>query len=138
MVEHMVNQYGDDGIFICLEMTRAKMARKWLAHVAQIDDNNVGLDDEDAEALKQKFLHAIPEVQAMVTNRPGELYFCSPTYRSMDDLYNLIRQVIRRYGVKWVVFDNIQRAADTTSQAKGANRSEHLSQISKVLSQIAK
>ena len=138
MVEHMVNQYGDDGIFICLEMTRAKMARKWLAHVAQIDDNNVGLDEEDAEALKQKFLHAIPEVQAMVANRPGELYFCSPTYRNMDDLYALIRQVIRRYGVKWVVFDNIQRAADTTSQAKGANRSEHLSQISKVLSQIAK
>ena len=138
LLENMVNNYGDDGVFICLEMTRAKLARKWISHIAQVDDNNVGLDEEDAEALKQKFLKAIPEVQAMAANRPGELYFCSPTYRTMEDLYNLIRQVIRRYGVKWIVFDNIQRAADTTSQAKGNNRTEHLSQISKVLSQIAK
>ncbi len=138
ILEHMVNEYGEDGIFICLEMTRAKLARKWIAHVAQIDDNNVGLDDEDAEALKQKFLTAIPEVQAMAANRPGELYFCSPTYKTMDDLYALIRQVIRRYGVSWIAFDNIQLAADTTSNGKGSNRTEHMSQISKRLAQINK
>lgn len=138
MIEHMVNQYGEDGIIICLEMTKAKLARKWVAHVAQIADNNVGLDDEDAEALKQEFLTKIPQVMNMAANRPGELYFCAPTYKTMDDLYAIIRQIIRRYGVSWIVFDNIQLAADTTSSSKGSNRTEHMSQISKKLAQINK
>jgi hypothetical protein len=138
LVEHMVNQYGEDGVIVCLEMTRAKMARKWICHVADIADNICGLDEEDAETLKNEFLTKIPQVQAMAANRPGKLYFCAPTYKTMDDLYTTIRQIIRRYGVSWVVFDNIQLAADSTSSAKGTNRTEHISQISKTLARMAK
>ena len=49
-----------------------------------------------------------------------------------------MKDCIRRYGVKWIMIDNIQRMCDTTTTAKGSNRTEHLSQISKVTSQIAK
>jgi hypothetical protein len=134
----MVDTYGDDGVFICLEMTVARQVRKWLAHVADIADTNTGLTPEEAEALRDEFLTKIPLVKAKVANREGQIYFCYPQYKTMEELYSIMRQIIRRYGVKWIVFDNIQRAADTTSSAKGANRTEHLSQISKVLSQMAK
>lgn len=136
LVEHMVNTYGDDGIIICLEMTRAKLARKWIAHKAQIADN-IPETPEEAKALTAQFLAAIPQIQQMAANRDGELYFCLPKYKTTDDIYELIRQCIRRYGVKWIVLDNLQRLADTTSSGK-KSRTEHLSEISKITSQIAK
>jgi len=137
LMEHMVEAYGEDGVIICLEMTRARMARKWICHVTQIADN-IPKNTEEAEFLKNQFLDAIPKVQVMAGERKGTLYFCYPKYTTKEEIYDLIKDCIRRYGVKWVMIDNIQRLCDTTSSAKGSNRTEHLSQISKVLSQIAK
>lgn len=135
LMEHMVDTYGDDGVFICLEMTRARMARKWIAYKAQIADN-IPKNNEEALALKAAFMYAIPQVQAQAANREGDFYFCYPKYSTVDDIYNLIRDCIRRYGAKWICIDNIQRLCDTT--LRGENRTQHLSQISKVISQIAK
>jgi DnaB-like helicase C terminal domain/Toprim domain len=135
LMEAMVDRYGEDGIIICLEMTRAKLARKWICHKAQIADNIPG-NPEDARKLTNEFLHVIPGLQMMAAERQGDLYFCYPKYKGMDDLYKLMRDCIRRYGVKWIMFDNLQRACDTTLGSK--NRTQHLSEISKVLSQIAK
>ncbi len=135
ILEHMVNTYGEDGLFICLEMTRARMARKWIAHKAQIEDN-IPKDATEAMALKAEFERAIPIVQQQIANRDGDLYFCYPKYKTVDDIYNLMRDCIRRYGVKWIAIDNIQRLCDTTLGSK--QRTQHLSEISKVISQIAK
>jgi hypothetical protein len=135
LLEHVVNTYGEDAIMICLEMTRVKLARKWIAHVQQVADS-IPKTPEQAEELKQAFLKAIPLAKERAANRKGDLYWCYPRYKSMDDLYKLIVDCIRRYGVKWVMFDNVQRACDTT--LGGRNRTQHLSQISKTLSQIAK
>jgi len=136
LIEHMVDTYGEDGIIICLEMTRAKLARKWISHKAGIADD-IPTTPEEAVTLKSKFLAAIPVVRDMAANRQGDLYFCLPKYKTTEDIYNLIRQCIRRYGVKWIVLDNLQRLADTTSDS-GKGRTTHLSEISKVTSQIAK
>lgn len=135
MLEHMVDTYGEDGIIICLEMTTVKLARKWVAHVAQIADN-VPKTPEEAAELKKIFLEAIPLCQAKAANRDGDLYFCYPRYKTTEDIYNLIRDCHRRYGIKWVMLDNIQRLCDTT--LGGKNRTVHLSEISKKLSQLAK
>ena len=51
-------------------------------------------------------------------------------------MYALITAVIRRYGVKWIVFDNIQRACDIT--VGSMNRTQHISTISKTLAQFCK
>lgn len=136
LVEHMVDKYGDDGVIICLEMMRTKLARKWICHKSGIQDN-IPKSPEEAQQLKKQFLTAIPLVQKMAEERDGELFFCYPRYRSTDDIYQLIIEIIRRYGVKWIVLDNLQRLADTTPD-KGKGRTTHLSEISKVTSQIAK
>lgn len=135
IMEHMVDTYGQDGIVICLEMTRAKMARKWIAMQAGIADN-IPRDSEESKILMAAFLEAVPRVQSKVAARDGDLYFCYPKYRSVEDIYNLMRDCIRRYGVKWIMLDNLQRLCDTTIGNK--NRTQHLSEISKVTSQIAK
>jgi hypothetical protein len=137
LVEHMVETYGDDAVMICLEMTRAKLARKWICHKAQIADN-IPNSPEEAQALLQEFLTMIPQIQNHTSNREGDLYFCLPKYKTTDDIYNLIRQVIRRYGVKWIILDNLQLLADTTPTPNGKNRTTHLSEISKTLTKMAK
>lgn len=135
LLEAMCDTYGEDGVFICLEMTRAKMARKYVCHKTQIADIQATCK-EDSDLLYKQFVTLIPQLQVTLANREGTVHFCYPKYEKMDDLYKLIIQIIRRYGVKWIVFDNIQRACDTT--LGGRNRTEHLSTISKTLSQIAK
>lgn len=137
ILEHMVNAYGESGVFICLEMTKARMARKWISHKARIADN-MPKTPEEAVALANEFRAAIPRIQEESANRDGDFYFCYPRYKSVDDIYTLMRDCIRRYGVKWIVIDNIQRLADTTPRGTGRNRTEHLSEISKVISQIGK
>lgn len=134
IMEFVVNEYGEDGVFINLDMTRAKMARSWVSHVAQVSDN-ITNTPEEAEALKQAFLSGITKTRDKVAKRPGDLYFCSPKYSSVEEIYKLIIDIIRRYGVKWIAFDNLQRLADTT---KYSNRTEHMSQISKIFAQITK
>jgi 5S rRNA maturation endonuclease (ribonuclease M5) len=135
IMEHMVDTYGEDGIIICLEMTRSKMAKKWIAMISKIEDN-IPKNAEQSRVLMNAFLDAAPIVQAKVAARDGDLYFCYPKYKSVDDIYNLMRDCIRRYGVKWIMIDNLQRLCDTTIGSK--NRMQHLSEISKVTSQIAK
>lgn len=135
LIEHMVNEYGEDGIIICLEMTRARLARKWVCHLAQIADNIPKTIDE-AKALADAFKDAIPRVQNATANRPGNLYFCYPKYKTEEDIYTLIRDCIRRYGVKWIMLDNLQLLCDTTLGSK--NRTQHLSAISKVTAKIGK
>jgi hypothetical protein len=137
LLEHMVSKYGEDGVIICLEMTRSRMARKWICHMSGLADI-IPQTPEEGEFLKAQFLDAIPKVQAVAAERKGQLYFCYPKYSTKEEIYDLIKDCIRRYGVKWVMLDNIQRMCDTTTTAKGSNRTEHLSQISKVTSQIAK
>ncbi len=135
LIEYMVDTYGEDGIIICSEMTRAKLARKWVSHKAQIPDN-LPKTPEDAAQLTNAFKEAIPEVKALAANRPGTLYLCYPKFTTMDDIYKLIIDCIRRYGVKWVMLDNLQRFCDLTKGSK--NRTEWLSEISKRTSQIGK
>lgn len=136
LMEHVVNEYGEDGIIICLEMMRARMARKWVAHVAQIKDS-IPRTPEEASALLQAFKDSIPAVQAMAANRPGDLFFCYPKYKTAEDIYSLIRDCIRRYGVKWIMIDNLQLLCDTTLSGS-KNRTQHLSEISKALVKINK
>ena len=135
LLEYVVDTYGEDGIIICAEMTRAKLARKWVSHKAQIADN-LPKTPQEAAALTQLFKEAIPGVKKLAANRDGTLYLCYPKFSTMDDIYKLTVDCIRRYGVKWIMLDNLQRFCDLTKGNK--NRTEWLSEISKRTSQISK
>jgi len=135
IMEFMVDTYGEDGVIICLEMTRARMARKWLCHKTGIPDV-LATTIEEEKALTSAFKQAIPSVKQMAANREGNLYFCYPKYKSAEDIYNLIVACIRRYGVKWVMIDNLQLLCDATIGTR--SRTQYLSEISKSLAKIGK
>lgn len=135
ILEHMVETYKEDAILICLEMTQAKIARKYICMKTGVADR-ITETAEEARALLHELLWGIDEVQAHDEAREGELFFCYPHYRTVEDIYTLIRNCVRRYNVKWVMVDNLQLLCDTTIGSK--NRTQHMSEISKNLSQIAK
>lgn len=135
LIEFMVDTYGEDGVIICLEMTRARLARKWLCHKTLIADT-LATSKEEEEALTARFKAEIPHIKDIAANRDGNLYFCYPSFTTTDDIYALMAECIRRYGVKWIMFDNLQLLCDLT--LNGRNRTEHLSGISKRLTKIAK
>ena len=135
IMEHMVNDYHETGAVICLEMTRAKLARRWVCHKTGINDF-LPETEEQTLALTNQFRAAIPALKEEVANRDGDLLFCYPKYQSADDIYKLVIDCIRRYGAKWIMLDNLQRLCDTTIGNR--NRTQYLSEISKMLSQICK
>jgi len=135
MMEHMVSEYHETAAVICLEMTRAKLARKWVSHKTGIADFLPNTPEETL-ALTNQFRAAIPALKEEVANREGDLLFCYPKYQSADDIYKLVIDCIRRYGAKWIMLDNLQRLCDTTIGNR--NRTQYLSEISKMLSRICK
>jgi hypothetical protein len=136
LMEHVVAKYEEDGIIICLEMSTVRMARKWVSMVTGTNDALPKDREEAAEGLA-RLKAAIPVARSIAAGRKGDLYFCYPIIKDVDDAYKLIHDCIRRYGVKWVMFDNLQLLADRTLKNQG-HRTIHLSQISKTFAGIAK
>lgn len=136
IMEFEVDTYGEDGLVICLEMTPARLARKWVCMVTGTDDSQ-GKTVEEEIAKKDTLLKAIDTARGRAAGRTGDLYFSYPQVKEPEDVYKLIRDCIRRYGVKWVMFDNIQLLCDNTLK-NHAHRTVHLSQISKQFAKLAK
>ena len=137
LMEHFVDVYGEDGIIICLEMPNERMLRKWVSHVAQVPDE-VTFDPIAAEMLKSQFLEGIKKSRAKHQNRAGNLYFCQPKgVKTLDEFFKLVEDCIRRYGVKWIMVDNLQLLAGRTPRGN-VSRMEHLDRISKGLQGLNK
>jgi len=137
LMEYAVDKYGEDGIIVCLEMSTMRLARKWVAYVTDFDDSVPTNEEEGKNKLKELREVRLPMAKEKSAGRDGTLYFCYPTIKEVDDAYRLIHDCIRRYGVKWVMFDNIQLLCDRTLKSQG-HRTIHLSQISKMTAAIAK
>ena len=138
LIENMVSKYGEDGLVVCLEMTQARLARKWVSMVTGFDDQLQVPGSEEAKAKKTELLACIGQARELQAGRAGDLYFAYPLMvKEPADVFKLIVDCIRRYGVKWVMFDNLQRLCDDTLKNQ-AHRTVHLSQISKGFAKLAK
>ena len=138
ILDHMVSQYGEDGLLICLEMTQARLARKWVALVTGFEDTMTEPNTDASRAKLAELKAACVTARSIQQSRGADLYFAYPQLvREPEDVFKLIRDCIRRYGVKWVMFDNLQRLCDDTLKNQG-HRTVQLSQISKGLTKIAK
>ena len=138
IIEGMVDKYEEDGLIICLEMTQARLAKKWVSMVTSCDDSIPKTLEEGAEKLA-RWKKAIPIARAKAAARKGDIYFAYPQIKNVEEVFKLITDCIRRYGVKWIMFDNIQLLCDTTMHGSDSSkRTIHLSQISKGFAKIAK
>lgn len=138
LIDDMIQDYGEDGLIVCLEMTQARLARKWVSKVTGFDDIITAPGSPEAKAKLEELKLACVTAREIQRSRGADLYFAYPQMvKSPEDVYKLIRDCIRRYGVKWVLFDNLQRLCDDTLENKG-HRTIHLSQISKAFAKLAK
>jgi hypothetical protein len=138
LLDHMVKTYGEDGLLVCLEMTQVRLAKKWVSLVTGFEDNIVMAGTPEAKAKKEALGKAIRDARSVQQNRSADLYFAYPQMvKEPEDVFKLIRDCIRRYGVKWVMFDNVQRLCDDTLKNQG-HRTVHMSQISKGFAKLAK
>lgn len=138
LMDYMCEHYGEDGLIVCLEMTQVRLAKKWISIVTGFEDNIVEAGTPEAKEKKIRLLAAISEARKVQQSRSADLYFAYPQLvKEPEDIFRLIRDCIRRYGVKWVMFDNVQRLCDDTLKNQG-HRTVHMSQISKGFAKIAK
>jgi len=83
--------YGNPILFYCLEMRAERLVKK----IIQSQYRRENLSDEDIRSARKSF-----------TGLP--LYFAySFKKQKLDDVLNLIREAIKRYDLKFVVFDNL-------------------------------
>jgi hypothetical protein len=138
LIDDMVAEYGEDGLIVCLEMTQVRLARKWVSKLTGFEDVITQPGTPEAAAKLDELKQACAKARQIQLERKGDLYFAYPMMvKTPQDIFNLIVDCIRRYGVKWVMFDNLQRLCDDTLENK-AHRTVHLSQISKGFAKLAK
>ena len=138
LIDHMVSTYGEDGLVVCLEMTQARLARKWVSIVTGFKEVQATPGSDEAKAKLQELKDSVVKAREVQQQRNADIYFAYPQLvKEPEDVFKLIRDCIRRYGVKWVMFDNLQRLCDDTLKHQG-HRTIHLSQISKGFAKLAK
>lgn len=132
--EFLVSQ-GYDTLFYCLEMPAHRLARKWVSLVTETDDSPAQ-SEADGIARGKAMKLAIQEARHIAKNREADILFGYTTGRDLDSVFDTMKQAVRRYGVKVIVFDNVQMLADLTL-SNPAHRTIHMSQISKRLKALA-
>ncbi len=138
ILDHMVAQYDEDGLLVCLDMTQARLAKKWVSLVTGFEDIMTEAGTEEARKKLAELKNCVSKARSIQQTRGADLYFAYPQMvKEPEDVFKLIRDCVRRYGVKWVMFDNIQRLCDDTLKNQG-HRTVHLSQISKGFAKLAK
>ena len=138
MLDYAVKTYNEPGLLCCLEMTGDRLARKWVSIVTGFEDALVAPGTPEAKDKLSELKNCIAKAKEEQRTREADLYFAYPQLvTSPEDVFKLIRDCIRRYNVRWVCLDNIQRLCDDTLKSQNM-RTIHLSQISKGLTKIAK
>ena len=139
IMDHMVGKYGEDGLIVCLEMTQARLARKWVALVTGFEDVMTEPGSKESIAKLIELKAACVTARSIQQTRNADLYFAYPMQWQDDpeSVFKLIKDCIRRYGVKWVMFDNLQKFCDESLKSQG-HRTIYQSQLIKKFASIAK
>ncbi len=90
---------GTGAMLYCLEMLPVRLVRKWVSHVTQTDDT------PGASGITPQ---TVQTAMTIASQMPADLLFGYSKSRKPDDVFETIRQAVRRYGIKLVCLDNLQ------------------------------
>lgn len=96
---HYYSMQGYQTFMYCQEMPPKRMVRKWVSHVTQTDDT---------PGASKMTVESVDLGLQVAGEMPGDILFGYTTMHKPEEVYNTIRQAVRRYGVKVVCFDNLQ------------------------------
>ena len=139
IMDYAVAKYGENGLIVCLEMTQARLAKKWVSMVTGFEDNITEAGTEESRKKLEELKAACITARSIQQSREADLFFAYPMQwqEDPDSVFKLIKDCIRRYGVTWVMFDNLQKFCDESLKQQG-HRTIYLSQLSKRFASIAK
>jgi len=139
LIDHLVSTYNEPGLIVSLEMTAARLAKKWISMLTNFEDNLTVPGSPEALAKLKELKECVVKAREIQQTREADLYFAYPSLvKEPEDIFKLLRDCIRRYGIKFIVFDNVQLLCDSTLGNRQGFRTTHLSQISKGFAKLAK
>ena len=140
LLDHMASAYGEAGLLCCLEMPNARLARKWVSLVTGFEDKVTTPGTAESKEQLTKLKEACVTARDIQKHRDTDIYFSYPLgwQENPDSLFTMLKNAIRRYGCKWICFDNLQKFCDESLGKSHANRTVHLSQLSKKFASLAK
>lgn len=98
MAENWLDYYatlGINSLMLCLEMPQKALVRRWVTHKMGVDNDKL---------TKENVQDAMQVAKTMT----GDLLFGFTKAGKVEEVFDIIRQAVRRYGVKVVAFDNLQ------------------------------
>lgn len=95
LLDFLSTEYKLPSFLYCLEMSPHRIVRKWICNVTDTDDSVITLQTVDA-ALDIAY------------NREADFLFGYTKHIEPKEVFDTIRQAVRRYGIKFVAFDNLQ------------------------------
>lgn len=117
---------GYPSAMFCLEMLPKRMVRKWVSKVTLTPDV------EDEHGKNKITVDVINEAIEVAKNRPADLLFAYARAGKPDEIFETIRQMVRRYSVKFVCFDNLQLMSRSVE-----HQHSELSKYSKMFKELA-
>jgi hypothetical protein len=94
-MEYLVDIKKLPSLFLCLEMPQKRVARKWVSHVTQTDDDQITVD-------------TVQIARDKIIERTTDMILGHCCAQKTEEVFDLIKQAIRRYGIKVLVLDNLQ------------------------------
>jgi hypothetical protein len=130
--DYLVEHNGVVGFFECFEMPALDLARKWASFITKTDDTP---DAEGKSALSETAIRAAQEI---ARGRDAELLFgYYPQIKKLDEEFDRLRAVVRRYGVKFIVLDNLQLFVKLIHNYNMGPRHEMISKVTGMLKMLS-
>jgi hypothetical protein len=127
-LDYLVTTKNVSCFFECLEMTNTDLGKKWASYVTRTEDT------------PEKFtVETVRLAQSIAANREYDLLFGYPVITKLEAVLDRLRAVVRRYGVKVIVYDNLQALCDlimSTGKTE-TSRDAFMSQITKRFKALA-
>jgi 5S rRNA maturation endonuclease (ribonuclease M5)/KaiC/GvpD/RAD55 family RecA-like ATPase len=121
------SQKGIPTLLYCQEMTPKRLARKWVSYVTRTDDS-----PEMSVNHPELMRAAIPAAKEIARSREGDMLFGYTVGHKPKEIFDTIRQAVRRYGVQVVCFDNLQLLSRSIS-----NSAQELAVLSREFKSLA-
>lgn len=94
-LDFLNQEFKEPVLMFCQEMRPNRLVRKWMANVT---------DTADADITVQ----TVDDSLQIAANREADYLFAYTKASKRQEVFETIRQAVRRYGVKFVCFDNLQ------------------------------
>lgn len=94
-LQYLIQTYKQSGLMFCQEMQPKRLVRKWMSFVADTPDSEITLD-------------TVNTALCIAADMEADYLFGYTKSTKFSEVADTIRQAVRRYGVKFVCFDNLQ------------------------------